>query len=324
MRYIGGKPNLAIVHPSGTLNDYPFSISGYKKSYFAFMRMAQRKFNIFYIRGPKSYLGQGTFSHGYLMQKDTLEKYNQKIFAKVIYNKCRLRANGGKHWSIVNQENIYKCTYHKYRSYLMFKKFMKPTYRIRSEQDFKKYLKKIKTDIAVFKPVRGAEGKGILIGPKKTFIQAMAKLKYLPKERSKRTGKYDGLLQEFIDTSHGIPGIHRTYHDMRILIMNGRVVQTYIRIPKKGSYLANIARGGKMKEIKKALVPPSALKIARFIDNKFRKFGSRIYAIDFGFENKKPFLIEINPQPGLPYPQWKMYYHAWHLSLLKTLLSSIK
>lgn len=310
LRYHKGKPNLVVIHPPGTLEDYPFNIPQYRESYLDFFKLAAKNFNVFYVRNKNKYRGQGSFSEGYQFKNNVFQLYKNKIYARIIYNKTTLYANGGRDWDIVNKWNLYKITSDKFRSYQMFKKLMKPTYRIRNKSEFKKKIIKINTDWAVFKPNRGGEGKGIIIGPKLSII--------------KKVKKFDGIIQEFIDTSDGIPKIINSYHDMRILVMNGRIIQTYIRIPKKGSYLANIARGGKMKEIKKKLVPKSVLKIVKDIDNKFSKYGARIYAVDFGFEHNQPYLVEINPQPGLPYKKWKMYYNTWHSELLKTLLNAIK
>ena len=309
-RYINKKPNLVILFGKGKLLDYPFNIPEYLESYRDFFRLAQSKFNIFIVRGVNKYLGRGSFSRGYIFQNGKFKKYNDKISAKVIYDKGDIYSNGGRDWHIVNKQGIKKIAKNKYTSYLLFKKISKPTYLIKSKSDFKRCLKRINTNKAVFKPIYGYEGKGIIIDNKNTLI--------------KKIKKFDGLLQEFIDTSKGIPGICQSYHDLRILIMNGKIIQVYIRIPKKGSLLANVARGGHLKEIGKKLVPSSVLKIVKHIDNKFRKFGQRIYSLDFGLENNKPYLIEINDQPGLPYKKWKMYYHQWHKKLLKTLLNSIK
>ncbi len=322
-RFSHGKPHLVVVHPPGGLRDYPFSISGYRKSYYDFMKLATTSFRVFYIRGKKNHLGQGIFKKGYEFKKNRLYLYKNKIYGRVLYNKTRLRANGGEDWAIVNKELLYKVTQNKHRTYQLFSRYMKPTYRVRNKQEFQKKLKKVTTDWVVFKPVRGAEGKGISIGPKKTFLQRMEQKKANIQRHSGQKNKYDGLLQEFIDTSDGIPGLHDTFHDMRILIMNGQIVQTYIRTPKKGSYLANVAQGGSMKEVWKKQIPNQAKYIALKIDKQFKKYGARIYAVDFGFEQGTPYLIEINPQPGLPYPSWTMYYRAWHRSLLKTLLSAL-
>lgn len=299
------KPNLVIIHPPGTLHEYPFDIPQYRKSYSDFMKHAERYFAVYYVRGKKTYLGQGGFRKGFRFHKGAFTPHYEPIYARIIYNKTTLYANGGRSWNIVNKWRLYQITHDKWKSYTIFKKFMKPTYRIKSRNDFNTALKKIRTPIAVFKPIKGTEGKGIVIKPKRIMTRYMK--------------KYDGILQEFIDTSQGIPGIHRTLHDMRILIMDGKIIQTYIRIPKKGSYRANIARGGHMKEIEKKNLPQTIKPIINAIDKRFKRYGHRIYAVDFGFENGIPYLIEINPQPGLPYPEWPRYYKTWHRELIRTL-----
>lgn len=308
LRYINKKPNLVILFNKGKLLDYPLNTPQYLQSYRDFFRLAQSKFNIFIVRGKRYYLGQGSFFHGYLFGGGRLKKFNNKIRAKIIYNKGDLYSNGGKNWHIINRQGLRKLAEHKFTTYKSFKKICKSTYLIKSKDDFKKYIKRIKTKKVVFKPALGFEGRGIMISNKSALL--------------KKIKKFDGLLQEFLDTSKGIPNICPSQHDLRVLIMNGKIVQAYVRIPKKGSLLANVAQGGRLKEIRIKSIPGSALKIVNHIDNQLKKFGDRIYSIDLGFENNKPYLFEINDRPGLPYKKWKMYYNKWHRALLRTLLKA--
>ncbi|MFH0804686.1 MAG: hypothetical protein V1916_00635 [Patescibacteria group bacterium] len=310
-RYTGAKPNLVIAHPKNSLADYPFSIPEYRESYTDFCRLASNKFAIYYVRNRRRYLGRGVFAEGYVFRGSQFVPYPHRIYAAVVYNKTGLRVNGGRDWRAVNPWSIYRITSNKFRSYQLFREYMKPTFRVRSPAEVRAAVAQVRTAWAVYKPIRGAEGKGIIIRPK---------LSILP-----RLKKINGIIQEFIDTSDGVPGICRTLHDLRILIMSGRVVQTYVRIPKVGSYLANVARGGHLKEITLRQVPSAALRIARAIDrDHFRQYGPRVYAIDFGFERGKPYLFEINAQPGLPYKSWRRYYRVWHRQLLKTLWSAVQ
>ncbi|MDD5040580.1 MAG: ATP-grasp domain-containing protein [Patescibacteria group bacterium] len=311
-RSTNGKPNLVVLHPGRSISGYPFNIAKYRESYHDFFRLAQKKSAVFYVRtGASRYLGNGVFSHGYQFTGDKLVPYRHPIAAAVMYNKARFPHNSGAMWQIVNPWKLYGITYDKFGCYQLLKQYMKPTYRVTSRKTFVRSLQKIKTAWVVWKPVFGSEGRGIKIGPKSLI--------------RRRIKRYDGLLQEFIDTSDGVPGVCKGLHDMRILLMNGRIVQSYVRQPRKGSYLANVAQGGRMLEIRKNQIPRRARAIAQRIDERFfNYFGPRIYAIDFGFERGKPYLFEINPQPGLPYRQWPLYYRAWHHELLNTLLSSIR
>jgi len=43
------------------------------------------------------------------------------------------------------------------------------------------------------------------------------------------------------------------------------------------------------------------------IDKRVKKFGDRLYTVDFMFENQKPLLIEMNSSPTL-YLSTKKFY----------------
>lgn len=309
VRYTHGKPNLVILHPSGTLGSYPFHNPQYKKSYQDLFQMASRTFSVYYVRGKEKHRGQGVFSDGYYYTEGVLRRHPGPIASKVVYNKNRLRSNGGADWSVVSPWKLYTITYNKFRTYQLFKKYMKPTYQVRNLPELRRSLEKIKTSQVVYKPLRGSEGRGVVIG---TAAKILRRIK-----------KPNGILQEFIDTSGGIPGITPSTHDLRITIMNGSIIQSYVRIPKSGTLVANVAQGGLLREISRARIPRAARAIALTIDRELKKIGPRVYSIDFGMEYNHPYIIELNPQPGVPYPQWKRYYRSWHQSLIKTLQSAV-
>ncbi len=308
-RYTDGRPNLVILHPAGTLGGYPFHNPNYKRSYLDLFAEAAKVFSVYYVRGKEKHRGQGAFADGYYYQQGKLRRHHQTIVAKVIYNKNKLRSNGGKDWAVVNPWKFYMITQNKYNTYRLFKKYMKPTYQVRHRTELRKRLPKITTRLIVYKPLTGSEGKGIVIGTSRDILR--------------RVQKPAGIIQAFIDTRHGIAGITSGRHDMRITIMNGSIVQSYVRIPKKGRLVANVAQGGTLREIPGSRIPRRTRTIALSIDRQLRTFGPRVYSIDFGFEKNQPYIIELNPQPGLPYPQWKHYYAAWHRSLVKTLASAV-
>lgn len=273
------------------------------------MRLAEKKFAVFLVRGADKHIGNGVFTDGYRVTRGTFKRFNKKIYARVVFNKAPLKSNGGRDWSILNQWQLIQITDNKWRTYQLLKKFMKPTFRTTDKKSFAAALKKIKGERVVYKPIHGSEGKGIVIGSK-TVV-------------AKKLRRYDGLIQEYIDTSSGVPGVCRERHDMRVLLMNGTIVQSYVRIPRPDSHLANIAQGGRMLEIPYSAIPPAAKKIVKQIDRLFRHISPRMYAVDFGFEQGRPYIFELNPRAGFPYKAWKRYYHHWHQSLLKTLWSAL-
>ncbi len=307
-RYTDRKPNLVYLSSAGTLGKFPLSHPYFRRATINLLTYTQRYCETFYVRGVDNHRGEGVFVNGYQVKNRRFVKCRNRITARVVYNKAPLHSDGGAGWSLVNKWSLMRQMQDKYLTYQLFRRFMKPTYRIRNRAQFRKALARIATDKAVFKPVSGNSGKGIIIDTKDNI--------------SRRLRTYDGLLQEFIDTSGGIPGICPSYHDIRIVIMNGKVIQTYARTPKPGSYLANVAQGGKMFAVPPHSIPRSAFRIARSIDRYFARYADRIYAVDFGFEKNKPYLIELNPQPGLPYVHWPRLHQPFCQGLVKTFLAA--
>ncbi len=309
-RFYKGKPILVIAGV-GDLKKYPLSSPYYRRSYKDFGMLASKTFSIFFVRAQGGYLGNGTFLNGLYFKNKKFIPYRGLVRASVVYDKGNFHLQGSRDWAVVNKAKFNDIVKYKYRTYQALKKFYKPTYCFYNQAQLKRVLGKIRTKLAVYKPNRGYEGRGVVIVKKEKIFKLLRTI-------------HSGILQEFIDTSAGVPGIYKGTHDLRITIMSGKIVQCYIRIPKKGSLLANVAQGGRVMEVPIKKIPPAALKIARFIDKKFKKFGPRGYAIDFGFEKGRPYLMEINNSPGLPYKKWPLHYKRWHKGLYRTLRLALK
>lgn len=108
------------------------------------------------------------------------------------------------------------------------------------------------------------------------------------------------LVQRFIDSKSGIPDLDIDgVHDLRVIVVNGEPVTSFVRTPNQG-LISNVSRGGSMTHIEIEDVPESALRIVDEVEDVFRRFGSRVYAVDFIFdENGEPWILEMNSKPGL-------------------------
>ncbi len=142
----------------------------------------------------------------------------------------------------------------------------------------------------VLKPARGMQGKDIIIDSPQNIA------------RTELKAATEYTLQEFVDTSSGILGITSTYHDLRVVIVNGETVLSHVRTPKHGSLLANVAQGGSIQEVLTKDIPDfirdATRKIQSLIDEKY---DFPLYSIDFGIQNKTtPFVFELNDQIGFP------------------------
>jgi glutathione synthase/RimK-type ligase-like ATP-grasp enzyme len=137
----------------------------------------------------------------------------------------------------------------------------------------------------VVKPVDGEEGKDVFIGPKDSMTGLEP--------------TFPVLVQEFLDSSIGIPGIVEGMHDFRVALFNGEVIYSYYRTPPQGSFLANVSRGGKFEVVPSEKIPQIILDIAKEIDTRFIKYTQRFYGIDFAFTPEGPKIIEMNSKLGL-------------------------
>lgn len=169
---------------------------------------------------------------------------------------------------------------------LLFPEYMKKSYSLNKEQDLLDILPKIKTEKIVLKPINGSGGDGVEIIDKN--IAGSVKL------------HFPALAQEFIDSSKGIAGLTDSIHDLRIVVVKEEIIYAYIRTPKKGSLLANLAQGGTMKIVTLEEIPQSVLEIVKDVKNKLANYGDSVYTIDLMFdENNKPWVIELNTMPGM-------------------------
>jgi len=112
-----------------------------------------------------------------------------------------------------------------------FLKYMPPTIFTKNIEEIKKFLKKYKK--IVIKPIHGYGGKNILFVNKS--INQIKVLNYI-----KKFGHI--MVQKFI------PQVIKG--DKRVFIINGLVKGAIQRVPRKGSFVSNLAQGGKAIETK--------------------------------------------------------------------------
>ena len=305
------KPiNIVVYFDSPDKMGYPFDEYNYFLSYQGFSELCkQRGVNFYIVRGKKSYLGRGKFRSGWKFVGKKLAAVNKPIKADVIYVKgADLRTE--KDVKRVNHQALMEICADKLKTYKLFKGYMIKTYPI-NEKNWRKVLTKIKTDKVVAKPENGMEGRGIVIKKKNKFNFSQLDVEYAP-----------FLAQEFIDCSAGIPGIVKGRHDLRLYIFNGVAKLAEYRQPKRGSYLANIAQGCSLTVLPISKVPVWAIKFVDTIDKHFKKYFPRIYTIDLMYANDRPYLVELNSRPGLPFRDMS-FYDELHLYIFETLMSAL-
>jgi hypothetical protein len=182
-------------------------------------------------------------------------------------------------------------------TYNIFPELSPKTFMVNDFYELQRIIHYVKSKKVVLKPRFGSNGRGIVI---------------LDKNKLRNGIKKDTIVQEFVDSSNGVLDIKKT-HDLRVIIIDGKINHSYIRVPKYKNLLCNAYLGAKKIFIRNDEIPSSILKRIKKIDSHFQHYGPRIYSTDFAMdENNKPWLIELNSKPGMMYydkaPQLRLKY----------------
>ncbi len=139
----------------------------------------------------------------------------------------------------------------------------------------------------VLKPLRGFRGKGILRLDETWIWQGDQRIPF--KEWAK-------LLNPEQFPMLGMQYLRKIQEggDKRILVCNGKIIGGYIRMPSRGSWLANIAQGGGARD---AEIEPEEEAMVKAIDPLLKEKGVVIYGLDTLLDDEGVRkLSEINVQ----------------------------
>lgn len=227
-----------------------------------------------------------------------------------VYHRKELIA---KHYNFINDLNFTRIIDDKFITSAIFNQWSKKSWFIKNSFELKKILPFLSSEKIVIKPNSESGGSGIQILTKNIALKKAV----LDKEY---------LIQEFIDSSRGVPGVSHSLHDLRLVCVNEKIIYSYIREPKKGSYLANLAQGGSLTIVPLDKLPLSLGPIIKYANNIFKTFNPRVYSVDFMFDKKRrPWIVELNSMPGLYFtPEEKPYMIKMYRELLKIFKKKLK
>lgn len=266
--------------------------------YLRFLALCQKQGWEVYVLTHKTYQGNGFFGSVWLFNEGKFKLLKKTVKIDLVYDRTggiKFPPKEQAKMRVVDNRDFKLLCWNKWLAYQEIGHLMPKTFLVGEKENLALVLPKIKTDWVVLKPCNGLKGSGIFIGPKN---EALA-FQYPEKFK-----KY--VAQEFVDTSLGIPGIVRGRHDLRVVVVNQKPVWCHVRVPPKGSFKANVARGGILKEVDYESIPDSIKKMVVEVAKKFyQKYDNPLFSLDFGLDkNGKPWLFEINDQIG--FPRWEM------------------
>jgi hypothetical protein len=137
------------------------------------------------------------------------------------------------------------------------------------------------------------------------------------------------LLQPFINCTKGfVFGKYKGLIDLRLIILNNKVIQTYMRIAKKGKFECNEHQGGNLVYMSVKKIPKDVLimtkKIIKKLSTKLNLKHS-LYALDFMRSNNgNLYFIEGNTNPGIDWNHTKKVNGEKTKELIKIIVNELK
>jgi glutathione synthase/RimK-type ligase-like ATP-grasp enzyme len=238
-----------------------------------------------------TYRGQGVFATAYTTdRKCQVAEFEvaRDVKAGLVFEKGAYQGQGGfaaDDVRVVNPRLMREITSSKTETYRHFGKFQPRSVVCHSRAEVERAMEEVPGELIVVKEPKGNGGKLVYIGTRE-------------KVKAELPGRYPLMVQEFVDTSAGIPGLVEGIHDFRVRIAGGTIVGGELRVPAPGEYRANIAQGGTTRFLLADKVPAAVKELAAKIDSYFAD-DPRYYSIDFAHTTQGWKLIELNDQPGL-------------------------
>jgi glutathione synthase/RimK-type ligase-like ATP-grasp enzyme len=272
------------------LRTHPRKIDTYR--YF-FRAITERGFTLYVGSQDVGYIDNQTFQHLLKYENGNFVSVKHPVKMDVIFDRSSARnvIPQELHALIFNTTVFKNVCESKALTYEMLHAYMPKSVLVQNTEQLAVAIQSMQsTEKIVLKPVHGMKGEGIIIDSPQAILAKKIAL------------QQPSIVQEFIDTSLGIPHITDTIHDIRMIIINNTCVLTSIRTPKKGSLLANVAQGGSIRELSPSLLSPSILSRIKEVQSIIQKqFGNPFYSIDFGVHtNGHPYIFELNDRIDFP------------------------
>lgn len=283
------KPLVAIYFSDPTPEGAPFDKHGgtYRRGYMQLAaQIAELGGRCCFVRGKDTFLGGGSFTKCFWPEADgTMREEVGTIQTDIVLNKGDdLEFDDGT--KVVNDPQFHGFCNDKPATYRTFKDVSPVSIVVRGKQQLENALKRMPAETIVAKPAAGAGSKGVVIGTREEIMAA--------------EHTYPMIVQEWIDSSAGVPGICEGRHDLRFIIIAGILALVAVKTPKEGSLVYGLGQGGRFRILDDGEVPLDAWETVEAIDGRLDHYPSRYYSVDMARRSDgKWFLIELNSPSGI-------------------------
>ena len=218
---------------------------------------------------------------------------------KVNPETMKIKKEMAENLTIINLPEIDQLAKDKLETYNFFPELVPETKKA-SKQNVKSMLDR--DGKTVLKPRDDASGRGVkVIDSISEFEEDME----------------DYLVQEFIDSTQGVPGLEIDgVHDLRAVLVSGNFVTGFVRQPEEG-YISNVARGAEIDVLEKDDFPDEAVELVEKVISELEDYNPHLLTADmiYDYESEEFKLIELNSKPGMS------FYGRQDLKRAKTLIA---
>ncbi len=274
---------------------YPLNKKFFFESYAEIIeKMAERGVKTVIVRND-SYQGAGTFANHFIWDGTTYQNAQAPITVDLIWNRDAANTIPEiQDCPMVNLKAFDAICRDKMKTYQTLKDFSSPTFLVQSFEEARTKVAKLEGERIVLKPQFGEQSEGV----------------YIIKKEALEVSLYENwkniIVQEFIDSSGGIPNLAEGVHEININMVNGNFAGARIKNMHEGVFVATVtgAKGGcEVHGIPFKKVPKDLWEIIKKLDKELERFNPRIYRADFAKGTQGYRLIEINSRPGVTHPE---------------------
>jgi len=298
----------------------------------------------------KDIIGPGLFQGFWTYDKEWIRN-SSKAYSRIFFDKFTPRSikqknklkllTSSKSIYMFNNKKIKDIFQNKINTYKHFKEFAIPTVEITNllkrkivlaKTKLDKLLKKHRyrvdfNDSYIIKDKTGAGGFKIYKVDFDKFGFKEIMKQYELDKKDKKILSY--IVQPFINCNKGFSfGKYCGLIDLRLILLNHKIVQTYIRIAKKGKFECNEHQGGNLVYMPIKIIPKDVLtmtrKIIKKLDAKLNLKHS-LYALDFMRSNNgNLYFIEGNTNPGIDWNHRKKINEIKSKELINLIVNELK
>jgi len=184
----------------------------------------------------------------------------------------------------VNSRTSIAIAADKYRSYIRLKDYgltQPKTVLVPNEDSIEKSFENLDTKFPIIlKTLRGSKGIGVLFVESERALNSVVQLIF------KTDPQADLLIQEYI----------KTEFDVRVMVLDGKIVATMQRDVLEGDFRSNYSQGAKVKKYNLSELETEQSLLAA------KSVGGILSAVDFipssDPKSKPPYMLEVNSSPG--------------------------